>query len=166
MLGAPNIDEYSPALPGAHPAFLNMRDFRNMSDLARLIEELDRDDAKYLRYFEWRRALPEVAPLFKSALQYSWRDSPCMVCQSLHRRLYANASTPPVPLQGILPEVYDRRRLPLSSEERLREAEKAKEKRERRRKRDIERKQAKERATAAEEAAKASTPSPVTKDEL
>lgn len=104
VLGAPNIEEYSPVLPGGHPAFINIRDYQNMSSLAAYLEELDRDDEKYLRYFEWRQA-KDVAPLYKSALQYSWRDSPCMVCQSLHRQLYGT----PIVLQGILPEEYDRR---------------------------------------------------------
>ena len=87
VLGAQNIAEYSPAHPGAPPAFLNIRDFASIADLARKIDELDRDDDAYLEYFAWRKAAA-YPPLFAEASNYSWRDSPCQVCQSLHQKLY------------------------------------------------------------------------------
>ena len=147
VLGAPNIEEYSPVLPGGHPAFINIRDYSNMSDLAAYLDELDRDDEKYLKYFEWKNQ-KEVAPLYKSALQYSWRDSPCMVCQSLHRQLYGEPTT----LQGILPEEYDRRVNGMTGEDRKRRKERREARRQRKKREEEERKRKRREdlATAAE----------------
>lgn len=103
VLGPSNIDLYSPAHPGQHPAFINVRDFANMADLAALIDELDRNDTAYLSYFDWRRS-PQLPPLLSLARQYSWLESPCQVCQTLHERLYG---TKPISIEQSL---YERHR--------------------------------------------------------
>ena len=121
VLGAQNIAEYAPHAEGYPPSFINVRDFTlagggnsgssgssdgvDVAALAARLDYLDRNDTAYLEYFEWRRAR-RFGPLFSQAAEYSWLESPCQVCQSVHRKLYGYE---PV---SIRPEHWDRRRPP------------------------------------------------------
>ena len=77
-----------------------------MAELAERIEYLDRNDTAYLEYFKWRSQPPSAyPPLFHSLVSYSWLDSPCQVCQSIHSKLYGWKP------KSILPEDWNRRRI-------------------------------------------------------
>lgn len=128
VLGAQNVAEYAPHAEGQGPSFINVRDFpllKNGSDaassqggsthgvdvaaLAAHLDYLDRNDTAYLEYFAWRQrgaAARQFGRVFAQASEYSWLDSPCQVCQSIHQKLYGRQ---PV---SIRPEHWDRRRPP------------------------------------------------------
>ncbi len=50
-LGAPNIDEFA---PGDH-CYINVKDFSSPRALAKYLKELDRDDARYQEYLQWKK---------------------------------------------------------------------------------------------------------------
>jgi hypothetical protein len=50
-LGAPNIEEFA---PGDH-CYINVKDFSSPRALAKYLKELDRDDARYEEYLQWKK---------------------------------------------------------------------------------------------------------------
>jgi len=58
-MGADNVDEY---LPGPH-SVIKTSDFASPQKLAEYLIELDKDDAKYNEYFEWKKK--GMSPNFK-----------------------------------------------------------------------------------------------------
>lgn len=50
-LGAPNIEEFA---PGDH-CYINVKDFRNPRALANYLKELDKNEARYEEYLQWKK---------------------------------------------------------------------------------------------------------------
>lgn len=148
VLGAPNIDEYAPQGEGQHPAWLNVRDFDTVKQLAERIDYLDRNDEEYLKYFQWRKHGVQ-GKLLREAIAGSWLYTPCQLCQSMHRQLYG---TQP---RSILPEDWHRFADPVEREKERRESAERKKRREEKKKKQRSREQQQQQQASSETVAAA-----------
>ena len=89
-LGAPNIRDIWPV---PH-SFIHVRDYSGAAELAAEVQRLDRDDAAYTQYLEWRRS-PDAAHILRmrQLSKSNWKWALCHACSLLHQR--GGGFTPP-----------------------------------------------------------------------
>eukprot|EP00462_Mataza_sp_D1_P022655 CAMPEP_0175131284 /NCGR_PEP_ID=MMETSP0087-20121206/6458_1 /TAXON_ID=136419 /ORGANISM="Unknown Unknown, Strain D1" /LENGTH=429 /DNA_ID=CAMNT_0016413559 /DNA_START=214 /DNA_END=1502 /DNA_ORIENTATION=+ len=79
--GASNVRDY---LPSPHSAVI-VSEFPSVQALAQHLLELDKNDTKYLEYFEWKKK--DFSPSFIRQRKNCVRLAQCRICQYYHSRL-------------------------------------------------------------------------------
>ncbi len=63
---------------------INVQDFKSPKHLAEYLLELDKDDKKYNRYFEWKKKYKVLGP------KETFKEGFCKLCETLHNPNFPN----------------------------------------------------------------------------
>lgn len=92
-LGPYNIKQYLPERVDIDPSLrsiINIHDYSSIEELITYLKFVESNDTEYNSYFTWKKY--GFSQSFLQEHNFSWLNTPCLLCDKIHELLYGNNS--------------------------------------------------------------------------